>query len=106
MSQTDKGVLIFSEWFEAMAKLNPREYKSLMNAIYRYQIHGEEPPVFQGKTDMVAAIIFPYIRRRKTNASAGKKGMAVRHGAYGINPIIDRILERRAKEDVDNGADS
>ena len=106
MSQTDKGVLIFSEWFDAMAKLNPREYKSLMNAIYRYQIHGEEPPEFQGKTDMVAAIIFPYIRRRITNASAGKKGMAVRRGAYGINPIIDAILDKRAAKDADNGADN
>ena len=47
MSQTDKGVLIFAEWFEAMEKLNSRDYKALMNAVYRYQLLGEEPPEFK-----------------------------------------------------------
>ncbi len=105
MSQTDKGVLIFAEWFEAMSKLNPTDYKALMNAVYRYQILGEKPPEFKGKSGMVAAIIFPYIERRLEGAKWGKKGNAVRYKAYGINPIIDKILDERANRDPDRVAD-
>ena len=57
MSQTDKGVLMFSEWLEAMSQLNPKAYKEMMNAIYLYQIKGIEPPEFKGKAQMVAAIV-------------------------------------------------
>lgn len=102
MGQTDKGVLMFSEWFEAMDKLNPKDYKALMNAIYRYQLCGEEPPEFKGKAGMVAAIVFPYIRRRLSTAKSGKKGSEARYGAYGINPIIDEILDKRANRDADS----
>ena len=106
MSNTDKGVLFFHEWIEAMSKLSPNEFKKLAYAIYELQIHGIEPPEFQGKTALVAHMIFPYIRRRIQNSKAGKKGAAVRHPAYGINPYIDEILEKRAKSIADDDADS
>lgn len=106
MSQTDKGVLIFAEWFEAMSKLNSTDYKALMNAIYRYQILGEKPPEFKGKVGMVAAIILPYIERRIASAKSGKMGSAVRLKTYGINPIIDEILDERAKREAKRGADN
>ena len=106
MSTTDKGVLIFCEWFEAMSKLGPRDYKMLMNAIYRYQFFCEEPPEFKGKAGMIASIIFPCIRRRTANAKAGKKGMATRLSAYGVNPIIDEILQNRVGSDVGDGVDN
>ena len=98
MSQTDKGVLIFSEWFEAMSRLEPRTYKALMCAIYRCQIHGEQPPEFKGKAALVADIIFPFIRRRTASSRAGIKGMQSR---YKVNPIIDEILNNREPGDVD-----
>lgn len=100
MSNTDKGVLVFDEWFDAMSKLNPKEYKLLMEAIHRYQLHGEEPPEFKGKTALVAYIIFPYIRRRLSSAKGGKKAIASRHPAYGINPYIDEIIERQAAKEL------
>ena len=100
MSQTDKGVLIFGEWFEAMNMLAPKDYKALMNAIYRYQLLGEEPPEFKGKTGMMSALIFPYINRRLATAKAGKKGSTARYSPYGINPIIDEILDKRANSDA------
>ncbi len=106
MSQTDKGVLIFGEWFEAMNMLSPKDYKALMNAIYRCQLLGEEPPEFKGKACMMSSMIFPYIKRRLATARAGKKGSSARYGAYGINPIIDEILDNRADNDTNNDADS
>ena len=105
MSQTDKGVLIFAEWFEAMSKLCPTDYKALMNAVYRYQILGEKPPEFKGKSSLVAAIIFPYVERRLESAKWGKRGSSVRYRAYGINPIIDEILDDRANRDANKDAD-
>ena len=105
MGQTDKGVLIFGEWFEAMNMLSPKDYKSLMNAIYRYQLLGEEPPEFKGKAGMMSSVIFPYIKRRLATARAGKKGSSARFGKYGINPIIDEILDSRADNRADSRAD-
>lgn len=95
MSYSDKGVLIFSEWFEAMDKLNPKDYKALMHAIYRYQMCGEEPHEFQGKSGMVAAIIFPYIGRRLAQSRGGKKASDAR---FSGNPIIDDILKNRKEK--------
>jgi Na+/alanine symporter len=43
LSQTEKGVLIFSEWFEAMENLNANDFKRMIYAIYRLQICGEKP---------------------------------------------------------------
>ena len=95
MGYTEKGVLIFGEWFEAMDKLNPKDYKALMNSIYRYQMKGEEPPEFKGKAGMVALIIFPYIGRRLAQSKGGKRSAEMRGGQFCGNPIIDEILKKR-----------
>ena len=81
MGQTEKGVLIFSEWFEAMEDLKVTEFKRLIYAIYRLQIFGEEPPEFQEKAKMIASIIFPMIRRRMELAQYGSLGAAKRLSA-------------------------
>ena len=78
MSQTEKGVLIFSEWFEAMKDLKVTEFKSMMYAIYRLQILGEEPPEFQGKAGIIASFIFPMIKRRMELSEYGSRGAAKR----------------------------
>lgn len=103
MSKSDKGVLIFAEWFEAMSHLNQKDFYALMNAIYNLQIHGEEPPEFKGKAALVGGIIFPYIRRRSASNKPIKKSAAVHHPAYGINPYIDEILEKRSQDTAGNG---
>ena len=81
MGQTEKGVLIFSEWFEAMKGLSAYDFKRMIYAIYRLQIFGEEPPEFQGKPRMIASIIFPMIRRRMELAQYGSLGAAKRLSA-------------------------
>ena len=100
MSQTDKGVLIFFEWFEAMSHLDPKTYKSMMTAIYNCQLHGTKPPEFKGKADILASIIFPCIERRIALSKAGKKGAQRRGASYGINPIIDDLLSARASREA------
>ena len=77
MSQAEKGVLVFNEWLEAMEKLCARDYKMLMNAMYKYQIYDEEPPIFQGKVEVLARVIFPCLERRKKLSKAGKRGTQI-----------------------------
>ncbi len=96
MSNTDKGVLIFNEWFEAMDKLNPKEFKKLMLSIYEYQAQSVEPPVFEGKTAIVADMIFPYIRRRIAMSEALKRARGSRGKQLDHNPIVDELLRTRA----------
>ncbi len=96
MSQTDKGVLIFYEWFEAMETLSPKSYKEMMTAIRRYQQKGEEPPEFKGKSAIAAAIIFPYIRRRIDAARAAKIGIQTRFTEYDAKTKLQEMLQKHA----------
>ena len=95
MSYTDKGVLVFDEWFRAMERLGAYDYKKLMHAVYRYQLYGEEPPEFKGKAAIVADMMFPYIARRLAQAKGGKRSAEKRGGSCSGNPIIDDILKSR-----------
>lgn len=74
MSTTEKGILIFNEWLEAISDLKGTDFKSLILAMYRFQSFGEEPPEFKGKSRGYAAIIFPQLRRRMELSRAGAEG--------------------------------
>lgn len=74
MSEIDKGVLIYNEWFDAMKNLNPKDFKALILAMYDYQIHDVPPPEFKGKSSIVSSMIFSYVKRRKQQAARGKLG--------------------------------
>ena len=78
MSKTDKGVLIFNEWFEAMENISDRDCGRLVKAIYKYQVLGEKPPIFKGKAEILADVVFPCIDRRKTLSEAGKRGSQIK----------------------------
>lgn len=95
MSKTSDGVFIFREWFTSMKGLNPKDYKRLMTAIGDYQLDGVKPPEFQGKSRFVADIVFPYIDRRLSSAKGGKKTKENHKKGYGVNPVIDKLLEDR-----------
>lgn len=98
MSYTDKGVLMFEEWFRAMDKLSASDYKRLMHALYRYQLHGEEPPEFKGKAAIVADMMFPYIARRLAQAKGGRRSPERKSVSLSGNPIIDDILKNRSAD--------
>ena len=78
MSTTDKGVLIFNEWFEASRELSSIEFKKLFMAMYNYQAYGTEPPQFKSKTKPVASIVFPCLKRRMDGA---------RFARFGADPV-------------------
>lgn len=98
MSNTDKGVLMFNEWLDAMNELNPKEYKAMMTAIYHYQMLGEEPPEFKGKAKIIATMIFPYIHRRMAHAEGSKRAIKVRREKFCENPIVNELLQKRAEK--------
>ena len=101
MSKTNDGVFIFREWFTSMKRLTPKDYKSLMNAIGDYQLDGVKPPEFEGKSRFIADIIFPYIDRRLASARGGKRSAEERKKGYGVNPIIDRLLDGEHVDGLD-----
>lgn len=103
MSQTDKGVLIFYEWFEAMESLSPKCYKEMMTAICRYQQKGEEMPEFKGKSAIVAAVIFPCLRRRIDSARGGKRTMQTRYGLDESSAALQEIIQRKVRESRSSG---
>lgn len=114
MSKTDKGVLIFNEWFEAMENISDRDCGRLVKAIYKCQMLDEEPPEFKGKTAVLANVIFPCIKRRKKMSAAGKlayqtrlnssaedSGIAVSTGVRFATPLLTPLLppkEKNSKE--------
>ena len=100
MSQTDKGILIFYEWLDAMEKLPPRQYKALLTAICRFQQKGEEPPEFPGYTGALASMIFPFLRRRYNSARAGRMSAYARYGLDEESIKIQEIIQRRMIEDT------
>ena len=99
MCNTDRGVLMLYEWFDAMNSLNPKAYKEMMNAIFRYQLYGEDPPEFKGKSAIVAAMIFPYIARRIFSAKAAKMGVQSRSKQYEAKRRLDELLQQYTDED-------
>lgn len=93
MSNSNRGVLFLYEWFEAMESLSPKEYKTMMNAIFRYQLYGEEPPEFKGKTALLSRIIFPYIGRRIMATRAARIGALKRTGEQNSRSELDKLLQ-------------
>ena len=86
---------MFNEWLEAMEKLSARDYKMLMNAMYKYQIYNEDPPIFQGKVEVLAKVIFPCLERRKKFCDAGKRGtqLQAKKRAKASGQVIEEVIE-------------
>ena len=98
MNQSDKGILIFYEWLEAMEALSAKQFKLLFTSILRYQQTGEEPPEFKGNTAILASMIFPLVRRRCDKARAGRMGMYARYGLDEESIKIQETINRKLKE--------
>ena len=99
----DKGFLIFYDWMPALEGLTPKDFKTLMTAIWRYQEFGTPPPEFPNKVKAISLFIFPQIDRRKQSAEYGKKGAEVRR-ANGKKASADSEgAGRVVGKDVGNG---
>lgn len=106
MSNTDKGVLIYNEWFDAMEIVSPKDYKMLMTAIYNYQIFGTPPPEFKGAAKVIASMIFPCLDRRLKQSAGGKRGMNTRlSAAVSDEKSPDVSPESRLDKSVDKTPD-
>lgn len=114
MSNTDKGVLIYNEWFDAMDIVSPKDYKMLMTAIYNYQIFGNPPPEFKGSAKVIASMIFPCLDRRLKQSAGGKRGMSARLSATAsyekssdISPetVPDKSVDKTPDASVDKTVD-
>ena len=71
MSDINKGVLIFNEWFEAMKVLSMEERAQLIYAMYDFQINNIPPPKFSSVADSLATIFFKCIENRKVQSRRG-----------------------------------
>ena len=79
MSNTDSGVLFLNEWLEVMSSLPAKDYKAIVQAIYKFQAYDILPPEFKGNAGLIAVLIFPCIERRKEQARRGRAGAAARY---------------------------
>ena len=70
----EKGFLIFFDWITAFESLSPKDFKTLMLAMWRYQMDGTPPPEFSNKAKALATFIFPQIDRRKHMSEIGRLG--------------------------------
>ena len=98
MSTTDKGVLIFNEWFEASRELSSIEFKKLFMAMYNYQVNGTEPPQFKSKTQPVASIVFPCLKRRMDGAKFARFGADPSWVPSRVEPQTPETKEKNKKE--------
>ena len=98
MRSSDSGVLILDEWFEAIDKLPPKQYKQIIRAMYSVQRKGEEVPEFEGKSEPLAKIIFPHICRRISKPKAGKSVLESVYGLDSETAKIQEVLLRKTKE--------
>lgn len=78
MSDINKGVLIFNEWFEAMKVLSMEERAQLIYAMYDFQINNIPPPKFSSVADSLATIFFKCIENRKVQSRRGLMSAAAR----------------------------
>ena len=86
-----------------MKSLNQKDYKILMNAIYNVQINDAPPPEFNGKTKMLANVIFPCIERRKAQSKRGRLGADARYARPATLLPDDTDKARSINDEIANG---
>ncbi len=86
-----------------MECLNAKDYKTLMIALYKAQIHNLPPPEFKGMAKVIASMIFPCIERRKAQSKKGLAGASARLAKQGISTVdIDTPASSCASSCADN----
>jgi site-specific DNA-cytosine methylase len=83
MSQ-EKGFLIFYDWMKPLERLSPKDFKTLLMALIRYQKDGTEIGELSAKALSAADFIVPQIRRRKYLAELGRRGAEARYAGASL----------------------
>ena len=104
MSNTEKGILLYNEWIEAMRDITPKEFKRLILAIYECQILDVPQPEFNGIAKSVASVIFPYVKKRKKQAERGKLGYEARLLRGDFSSLAERETKSKAPVSASSSA--
>jgi len=98
MRTSDSGVLILDGWFEALQAIPPKQYKQLVNSIYLVQRKGAEIPEFEGKSALLAKVIFPHVCNRTKPKRSEKSMLETVYGLDSETAKVQEILLRKTKE--------
>lgn len=101
MANTNNGFIFFYDWEQPFSELTPKQFKELFFAMLRYQKSGTPPPEFSGKAQLVAAFVFPQLKRRKSKSDAGKAGMESRWGKDNESDCVNnKTVTLRQDKDI------
>ena len=68
--KTEKGMLLFYDWIEALNCLSGEDFKKMLLAMVEYHKEDTLPPQLEGTAGVIAHFIFPQIRRMKESQEA------------------------------------
>ena len=74
MADRNKDFLLFSEWYEALMSMSPKNCKLVLQSMVEYQTKGIEPPKFPDSIKNVCHLMFSDLSRRIERQKNGKRG--------------------------------
>ena len=77
MADQNKDFLLFSEWYEALMSMSPKNCKLVLQSMVEYQTKGIEPPKFPDSIKNVCHLMFSDLSRRIERQKNGKRGAEV-----------------------------
>ena len=71
---TEKGMLLFYDWIEALKCLNSEDFKQMLLAMVEYHRDGTPPPEFESEgAKMISHFVFPQLRRLRESIEGKAK---------------------------------
>ena len=77
MADRNKDFLLFSEWYEALMSMSPKNCKLVLHSMVEYQMNGVQPPEFPDRIKDVCDLMFSDLTRRIERQKNGKLGAEV-----------------------------
>lgn len=87
------GMYFYHDWIESFELLSDAERGRLVLAMMKYAMEKEQPPQFEGLSQMAATFLFPQIERSRICSENGKKG-----GEERVSREKAREIEKEKKE--------
>ena len=90
-----EGMYFYRDWIESFELLSDAERGRLVLAMMKYAMEKEQPPQFEGLSQMAATFLFPQIDRSRICSENGKKG-----GEERVSREKERETEMKENEPV------
>ncbi len=74
MSKNYEGIFLFTEWLDALNRLQPKTAMTVINHFYRIQLDGTEPPAMRGSAETIQSIMIAHARWRPLGAPVPCEG--------------------------------